>query len=397
MAIRWRSLTHPPWRDRLTASAFAGLGTVYFLTSAQDVLWTDGRQAPVAVQLGLLYLGAVAVLVRARVPHLALGIGLLAFGASAATVTSLPLTLVLCDVLYAFVLYGPRRHARVVTAAVGVLAVSAVVAALVVVGDWRLALFVAMGFAAIPIIPVWWAMQVRVNREATQAERERADQVARIAELDRRAAVAAERSRMARDLHDVVAGHLSAIAIQSEAVLAMSSTDADADGTIETTLRSVRENSVNALTEMRAMIGLLKGTEADSRTTPPGLRELEPLVESARAGGVDLRLDGDIGALPKLPAAVDLAAYRIVQEALTNIVKHASGTSAELLVGASGADVEVEVSNELPAVGPDPGGGAGAGIANMKDRAAVVGGTLTAGIVADRWQVRAVLPVRGWE
>jgi signal transduction histidine kinase len=242
---------------------------------------------------------------------------------------------------------------------------------------------------SIPLIPVWWAVNVRQHREATAAERARADQVERIAELDRNAAVREERARMARDLHDVIAGHLSAIAIQSEAVLSMVDGDPAA---MRTVLKSVRENSVQSLTEMRAMIHLL-GSEgsAAAHTAPARLRDIAQLLESARAAGLSVSASADLDA--ELPVAVDLSAYRIVQEALTNVVKHAPGASASVTVGRRDSVLVVEVVNDRIESTVDDG--AGRGLLNMRERAQAVGGVLEAGPHERQWRVRAELPAEG--
>lgn len=258
--------------------------------------------------------------------------------------------------------------------------------------DLPVAVIVTLAVVPFVITPVWWAAHVRQQRDVADAERANAVQLARIAELDRRAAVAAERGRMARDLHDVIAGHLSAIAIQSGAVLSM----ADDVRTARTVLTSVRQNSVHALEEMRAMIGLLRGdaeTLADETTAPARLAELSRLVASARAGGmlvtVESTVDGE-----RLPVAIDLTAYRIAQEALTNTMKHAPGGRVRIEIGRCGDKLTVQVHNDLRAdqVAREPDGG-GHGLLNMRARADAVGGTLSAGPVGGGWLVRAELPV----
>lgn len=238
---------------------------------------------------------------------------------------------------------------------------------------------------SIPVIPVWWAMNVRQHRAAAEEQRARADQLARINELDRTAAVQAERARMARDLHDVIAGHLSAIAIQSEAVLSMVDGDPAA---MRRVLRSVRENSVQSLTEMQAMIRLLRSDESDvERTAPSRLRDIAQLLDSARAAGLDV--EAAAAAVADLPVAVNLSAYRIVQEALTNVVKHAPGARASVTVDRRDSTLVVEVTNER--TGP-PANGAGHGLLNMRERAQAVGGVLEAGPHERLWRVRAELP-----
>jgi signal transduction histidine kinase len=221
-------------------------------------------------------------------------------------------------------------------------------------------------------------------------------QLATIGELDRKAAVAGERSKMARDLHDVIAGHLSAIAIQSEAALSMAGADPKLARAV---LESVRENSVSALEEMRAMIGLLRTDPAggDSEiepTAPARLAELSKLVESARASGLEVEVNSIVDGLPPLPAAVDLTAYRIAQEALTKAAKHAPGGLAVFDIRRDGGILTVEVRNDLQPGSPADGG-TGIGLLNMRERAAAVGGKLAAGPSGAGWLVRAELPLEG--
>ena len=301
---------------------------------------------------------------------------------------SVPVILVFCDLLFTATLYGSRRTSRVLVGVVGAFIVGTAVLSAVFAPDWRMALVVNLAVSPIPLVSVWWAMNVRQQREAAEAQRARADHLARIAELDRQAAVAAERARMARDLHDVIAGHLSAIAIQSEALL--STVDGNS-ATARAVVKSVRENSVAALEEMRSMIGLLRAADQpDQLTAPARLRDLDPLLDSARAAGLRVRteIDGD-----DVPAAVDHEAYRIVQEALTNAVKHAPGSHAEVSVRRAGAVLVVQVVNDL--TGPGSTGGPGTGLTSMRERASALGGVLDAGPRADSWRVRAELPLEG--
>jgi signal transduction histidine kinase len=224
--------------------------------------------------------------------------------------------------------------------------------------------------------------RTRAASRAAATKRANAAQAARIAELDRQAAIGAERARMARDLHDVVAGHLSAIAIQSKAVMSMADTD---PATARTVLRSVRENSVRSLEEMQTMIGPLRADGVpDPPIAPARLADLDPLLCSARAGGLRVAAD--------LPVAVDLAAYRIVQEALTNAAKHAAGSRTSVAVHRKDAEVVVEIINELTAPVTDR---EGTGLVSMCERAHATGGTLAAGRCGSSWRVRAVLPTGG--
>src|SRR5690606_1039684 len=162
------------------------------------------------------------------------------------------------------------------------------------------------------VVPVLTAFSVREYRFRAEAERQRAEQVARLAEMDRLAAVNAERARMARELHDVVANHLSAVALHSSALLKRRDLDREE---IERALEVIRDNSVQGLAEMRRMIGLLRegrDGEAADPAARPRLSELEPLVRHTARSDLSAELE-IAGEPPELPAAVELAAYRIVQ------------------------------------------------------------------------------------
>jgi signal transduction histidine kinase len=213
-----------------------------------------------------------------------------------------------------------------------------------------------------------------------------------VAELDRAAAVAAERARMARDLHDVIAGQLSGIAIQSEAALNLPDPD---PAVLRRVLTAVRRDSVAALTEMRAMIGLLRSDGADDgdpRTAPAGLDRLDALVETARATGLRVEVDDRRPDDAHVPAAVDLAAHRIVQEALTNAAKHAPGSDVRLVLALHDGTLLIELTNDL-VPGAPPGDGTRTGLLGLAERASAVSGSVQAGPDGGRWRVRATLPV----
>jgi signal transduction histidine kinase len=346
---------------------------------------------PIWVRLVLLTAICAVQLGRRRVP-LALLAGAALVAVDIALGPTIPILMVFTDLLYAVTLYGSRQahRAMIGIAAAGTLAL--IVGALVFSSDWRGALVAALAAVPFLIIPVWWATNIRQQRDIADNERANTAQLAKISELDMHAAVTAERSRMARDLHDVIAGHLSAIAIQSEAVLTM----ADADPTTSrVVLQSVRENSVSALEEMRAMIGLLRADGPEEEITAPArLAELSKLVESARTSGMHVEVRFDLDEATTLPAAVDLTAYRIAQEALTNAVKHAPGARATVDIRQADGILTVEVTNELKAAGK-PLSDNGMGLLNMRERATALGGSLSAGPAEDGWRVRAVLPVTG--
>jgi signal transduction histidine kinase len=355
----------------------------------------------------------VAVLVRRSLPMSALGFGLFFSAIDVLMGFSISMLLVLSELLYSATLHASLYASRMLVRTVIALMVVMSLALFSVMQDWQVIVLLLMLMVTIMFVPVWWAMTVRQERDTAEAERARAEQQARIAELDRRTAVAEERARMARELHDVIAGHLSAIAIQSDAVGAIR----DDRAAVDDVLHSIRQNSVDALGEMRAMIELLRGQNSEgeqvSYTAPARLAELDLLIESARAAGLDVTVetdtDTDTGAytgngsgdpladrLPAgLPASVDLAAYRIVQEALTNAVKHATGTCVRVTMSVKSGDLHVEIVNELTEGGVPTLPGAGIGLLNMRERAAAIGGTVSARPVDGCWRVHAALPLGG--
>ncbi|QFU88127.1 sensor histidine kinase [Amycolatopsis sp. YIM 10] len=369
---------------------FAG-GTVLYLSGIYPLFGEPTH----LIWTRFVLLGTVCLLqlLRRLKPGVALVLAAVPFSADIHLGMSAPILIAFSDHLYAATLYGSRWLSRTMIGLAASGTIGAVVIALIVADDWRTAVLAAVAAVPFIITPVWWASNVRTHREIALRERANAEQLARIAELDRNAAVAGERARMARDLHDVIAGHLSAIAIQSEAALSIAD-DAKPD-TMRTVLRSVRGNSVDALEEMRAMIGLLRsqGVGEDETTAPARLGELSKLVESARASGMAVTVANEVGPEVSLPAAVDLTAYRIAQEALTNAVKHAPGTSAAVRIRLDGKILTVEVTNELTTTRRESD--AGHGLLNMRERAQAIGGSFVAGPADPGWRVFAALPIGG--
>jgi signal transduction histidine kinase len=202
-----------------------------------------------------------------------------------------------------------------------------------------------------------------------------------------------ERARIARELHDVVAHHMSVIAVRAETApfRIPGLPDAVKDDMAETSAIA-RE----ALTEMRRLLGVLRGADADAERVPqPGMDRLEGLVAAVRGAGltVDVRVEGD---QRPLPPAVELSAYRILQEALSNALRHAPGAPAAVEVRYEPGCLRLRVRNERP---PGPGtqpapGAAGHGIVGMRERVTMLGGTLSAGPASDGgYLVEAVLPL----
>jgi signal transduction histidine kinase len=203
--------------------------------------------------------------------------------------------------------------------------------------------------------------------------RYRAETAVALAETQLRS-VAEERLRIARELHDAVGHHLSLINVQTAA--ALRKLRKDPLYRTEETLQVIADTSQLSLRELRAMVGVLREPGEDSPTGPgPSLEQLPSLVAAARASGleVDLRVDGSAA----LPVAVDAAAYRVVQESLTNVLRHAKAKRVQVKVVTGTSTLAVAVVDD--GLGDAKGAKAGNGLTGMRERAESLGGTFTAG------------------
>jgi signal transduction histidine kinase len=206
-----------------------------------------------------------------------------------------------------------------------------------------------------------------------------------------RAAATDERLRIARELHDALGHDLSLINVQASAALRR--VDKGDTAPQRDALAAVKEASGRALKELRRTLGVLRQVDEPAPLTPPaGLAALPDLLDGARAAGLAVR--GSVtGAVRELPPPVDLAAYRIVQEALTNVARHAAASRVDVTVAYTDREVEVRVIDD--GRGPN-GDSAGSGILGMTERATSVGGTLDAGPGEDGgFRVLARLPLGG--
>jgi signal transduction histidine kinase len=201
-----------------------------------------------------------------------------------------------------------------------------------------------------------------------------------------------ERNRIARELHDVIGHSLTVVALNvASARMSVKYEPADAERALLEAERLVRQT----LGEVRTTVGLLRVDDegkAPATAPLPKLADVEALAGQFRQAGGDVRciVQGDLGAPP---ATVGLAAYRIVQEALTNAAKHAPGVPVELSITVEPEAVDVVVTNTCPTGALGPSGAPGTGMLSMQERAAAVGGTLSAGASGSGWKVRAVLPL----
>ncbi|MEU3899583.1 histidine kinase [Streptomyces sp. NPDC045251] len=355
----------------------------------EPIVLFDGRW-PLLVPLAVM---AGCELLRRAAPRTGLLFGTAALVGDTVTQGSLVVLIMYSDLMYAAVLYGTPASARRIPWITGLLTVAATVVPFAV---WRVpeALLIGVVVGVLSFGPASTGLIVRNHREAANAALLRAEQTALLAEMDRVQAVTAERARMARELHDMVANHLSAIAIHSTAALSL-----DDPATTRQALGVIRENSVEGLAEMRRLIGILRDDGAGTEpAAAPTLDGLGALVDGARANGLDVTLESAPG--EGLPAPVELAAYRIVQESLTNALKHAApGTVRVGLARCAGA-LHVRVTSPYGDRDTPRAPGSGAGLVGMRERAALLHGTFEAGPVADPesaggkiWAVRAELPL----
>jgi signal transduction histidine kinase len=231
-------------------------------------------------------------------------------------------------------------------------------------------------FGGVVMFAAWYVgRRLRLRQEhAAQVLLEQAAEARRI--------VTEERTRIARELHDVVAHRVSLMTVQAGAAKAVAAEDPAA---ALQAMGAVEEAGRQALGELRHLLGVLRPeTDPDGLGPQPGLADLPRLVEQIRGAGVDVLLATD-GVSAELPARVDLFAYRIVQEALTNVLKHAGpGAHAEVRLGTDRSGIVIEVLDDghsavvMPGSGVDQGGPRGHGIVGMRERALLLGGTLDA-------------------
>jgi signal transduction histidine kinase len=362
---------------------------------ASDLLAGAASQA---VGVAAALIGGVALLWRRSRPVSVLAVCVPAYAVDAVMVPGVP------PYTAWLALYAAGAHCRQAArawyaAAAGAAALVAVFAACTLIYPktiGELALLIA-----VTAIAALTGTVVRSRRAQLTALRDRAEALERERVSAEARAAAEERLRIARDVHDLVGHGLSAIAVQSStARLALGAGRIE---TARTALAAVESASRAALGEMRQLLGVLRAGDAGEHGRLPGLGDLPGLAGSMSRQGVTVTLHaGEVGAIP---GAVSLAAYRVVQEALTNAVKHAGGSQVTVDVGTSGGAVLVTVEDYAGQAAPQaeaghppsepPGGRAGgAGLVGMRERVAGFGGELSAGPAGDHpgWRVRARIP-----
>jgi signal transduction histidine kinase len=238
-----------------------------------------------------------------------------------------------------------------------------------------------------------WLLAVAIAAEATRIRGERAAVTRASRQLDQRRQQSDERLRIARDLHDVIGHNISLINVQASMGLDLMDSQPEQ---ARAALSAIKSASKEALEELRTMLTPLRGDDDIAPRSPaPGLDSLPELIELTRAAGLTVELKVT-GTAPPLPAAVELAAYRIIQESLTNVARHAGRVRVTVRVTYEHANVRVQIDDDGTATSDGPAAiGTGSGITGMRERAAGLGGYLSAGFrPGGGFRVSASLPVR---
>jgi signal transduction histidine kinase len=361
--------------------ALAALAAVALIVEA--LLKVKGDLSLGAYPLALAAAAPLAWRTRAPLPAL-VGVEAGAIICAAAIDTGWVSTVMVIVVLYTVAWLGDRQRSVVVGA---VTAVGVVVAIVVIEGA------VEMTAIGVRLLLVFVSLALgdtfRSRQALRVADRERAQREAREQEESQQRRVVAERMRIARELHDTLAHSLVAINVRASVAIDLKDSQ---DPTAA--LEDVKQASATALRDLRATLSLLREQHDEAPTAPVyDLQALPGLVDQARSAGleadIDLRVNGAV-----VPTAIGGAAFRIVQEALTNVLRHADASTAHVRITANADELDIEVTDDGNA---DNGSApAGLGLRGMFERATALGGQLDVGPCSEGgWRVHAVLPLSG--
>jgi signal transduction histidine kinase len=368
--------------SRLTGwPADLALAVVLAAMAVVAAVTTSGRQ-PLAIALALLM--TLPIGLRGRWPLVALAVSAFTHLANAAAGfdPSGPGFVALVLALYTVSAHFETR--------VSVIAAAAIFAGTVYV-LWR------FGFLGIvvnaSVVTAAWVLgrSARTRHALIEALEDRARSLEQAHREEALRIAADERARIARELHDVVAHSVGVIVVQAGAGRRVAPTEPEQAREV---LATIEKTGREALAEMRRLLGVLRSEASPGREPQPGLAHVEGLVERFRQAGleVDTRLEGLPS--PLIPASVDLSAYRILQEALTNSLKHAPGSRISLQVRVLERELSLEVTDDGNGASLDFGASVGGlGLTGMRERVAMFGGELSAGpLRGRRWRVAARLP-----
>jgi signal transduction histidine kinase len=352
----------------------AGSAALYACALAAAATHQPDALSPAGITIATVVYVSFAVIPIMRWPPW-LAVAVTTTGAAASMAAGTPDSLIgpaLVVSMFVFSLRSEKTPAITGTAAViGVL----------LLGHLVFGLHAKTGWSDLAVVP-WTAVAAAIG-QAVRAKRahqamleERARRAEEGREHEARRRIQEERLRIARELHDAVGHHVALISVQAGAMGYLLDTDL---GKARESLAHIQRASESALEELRLTVGLLR-QPGDREPTEPagGLDRLDELIESFAATG--LRVSCDVtGQVRPLPEAVDLTAYRVIQESLTNTAKHAAGASAVVRLAFGPAVLALAVEDDGPLVAGDTEGAEGHGIIGMRERAAALGGWLTAG------------------
>ena len=369
MLRRIRGVSEANWRviDRLFVASL-----IVFVVA--DLIWNDHLEGPLAANIAVMTAISLSFLWRRSLPHVVAAITLGGLVVMATWLT-MPPDITAAIVMLLTVAYSTGRHLEGRKSIVVALAGAAAISTIAAIYDPDDIFFPVMFFWVIP-----WVTGRTIRNQTILARElaEKAERAQHAREEDERRAIALERSRIARELHDVLAHNLSVMVVQASAARRIVDRNPERAAEVaELIQRTGRE----ALAEIRHLFGAVRRGDGEDLSGPPSIARVDELARRARTAGlrVELRVEGDP---VTLPAGIDLTAYRIVQEALTNALKHAGSAQASVTV--SYEPNEVVLSIEDDGEGPredyelgDAGGGHG--LVGMRERAALYGGLVQAG------------------
>ncbi|MEU4062865.1 sensor histidine kinase [Streptomyces wedmorensis] len=369
-----------PWRSTLLIAVLVMVGTGLAARNQPD------REALDALGRVLLLLAAAPLLFRHRRPvPVVFGVAAVTLGYLAAGYPYGPVFALVAVACFAAVVHGHRTAAW--------WAVGLLWAGHLALAHWLYRVLPPAGDGPAPwgqeLSAAAFAVAVLAASELVRVRREQWAQLrAERAAAERRRA-GEERLRIARELHDVLAHSISVINVQAGVGLALLDSDPEQARTALTTIKAA---SKEALGEVRQVLDTLRTPGDAPRAPAPGLGRLPELVEQAGAAGLTVTVTTS-GPRTALPPGADLAAFRIVQEALTNVVRHSGSRTARVEIARGPLRLDLRVDDDGPATGTEAGG-SGNGLAGMRERAGALGGTIEAGVRPDGgFRVHAVLPL----
>lgn len=367
----------------LLGLGFGVLGVLLLFLEPLDVLYgTDNTADALGVAL---VLGATVPLALVRVAPLRVLCVVLASSVSA-ILLGYPATTTIASSLLAIgcAAYETDRRTSI---GIGAICATTVAAAITDPGIGPSPVINALFGGILGAVPALVGDALRTQAALTDSVRRNAFSLQQLSETETRQAVMEERVRIARDVHDTVGHHLAAIALHAGAGSRVVTDPVAVGGILET----IKDQSSAALLQTRHMLGLLRDGEVD-RSPTPGVADVEALLETTRRAGVRVAFCSR-GAVRELPGIVDTTTYRILQEALTNVTKHARPAEARVEITYSPGSVRVLIDDNGRSANSATVPGAGHGLVGMRERVALVGGELSAGRRAEGgWRIAATLP-----